>query len=142
MLKIYYVFLPKNSFFVAKCRMDLYSTNSNKFVLSLFGFGFSFFTFANISRPKVQAAGKVAWTFSIFQFLTRSIKHFVRNLHFLYKISSCGNTDTARSEKWCKRIYQVLFDFFLKIHVIFASFSPFLVFWLWSLLATKLQNIT
>ena len=89
-------------------------TNRNKFVLSLFGFGFSFFTFANISRPKVQAAGKVAWTFSIFQFLTRSIKHFVRNLHFLYKISSCGNTDTARSEKWCKRIYQVLFDFFFE----------------------------
>ena len=52
-----------------------------------------------IYLPKVQAAGKVAWTFSIFQFLTRSIKHFVRNLHFLYEISSCGNTDTARPEK-------------------------------------------
>ena len=134
MLKIYYVFYQRIRFLLPSVGW----TNSNKFVLSLFGF--IFFTFANISRPKVSAAGKVAWTFSIFQFLTRSIKHFVRNLHFLYEISSCGNTDTARSEKWCKRIYQVLFDFFLKIHVIFASFSPFLVFWLWSLLATKLQK--
>ena len=126
MLKIYYVFYQRIRFFVAKCRMDLYSTNSNKFVLSLFGFGFSFFTFANISRPKVQAAGKVAWTFSIFQFLTRSIKHFVRNLHFLYEISSCGNTDTAFQKINTKYFIKSYLKFnFLTIHVILSNASSY-----------------
>ena len=61
-------------------------TNRNKFVLSLFGFGFSFFTFANISRPKVQSSWQssldlfnISIPYSEYQALCEEFTFFVRN---------------------------------------------------------------
>ena len=61
-------------------------TNRNKFVLSLFGFGFSFFTFANIARPKVQSSWQssldlfnISIPYSEYQALCEEFTFFVRN---------------------------------------------------------------
>ena len=76
MLKIYYVFYQRIRFLLLSVGWTSTRQTATNLCCPYLVLVLAFLP-SLIYLPKVQAAGKVAWTFSIFQFLTRSIKHLV-----------------------------------------------------------------